>query len=121
MVDTTHYFNFFDKTLLSILFAVCCLLRKGLHSIMHSILQFLCQINRCKVAFANFLNRFELFMKTPLIKFPFENLSPTLKIRLICQTVHTRFFSPFKGNLQFLFNERKFEIKIKLDCSTANI
>jgi hypothetical protein len=121
MVDATHHLYFFDETLLSILLTVCCLLGKCFHSILHSILQFLSQIDRSKVTFANFFNRFELFMKTSLIQFSFENLSPTLKIRFICQWIHTRFLSPFKGNLKFLFGKWKFEIEIKFDGSTANI
>jgi hypothetical protein len=121
VADAAHYFDLFDKALLSVFLAVRCLLRECLHSVVHSVLQFLRQIDGGEVAFANFLDWFELLVKASLIEFAFENLSPTLQIRLVCQTVHTRFLPPFEADLKFVFHERKFEIEVKLNGSISNI
>jgi hypothetical protein len=121
VVYAAHHFDFLNQTLLPIFLTVRGFLGEGLHSVVHSVLQFLSQIHGREVAFADFLDRFELLMETPLVELPLQNVPPTLQVRLACQAVHTRFLTSLKGYLALLFGEREFEIEVELDGSTADI
>lgn len=68
IVEVPHYFYFFDKAFFSILFAISCLLWKGLDCKFLLVLETLHQIHWSEVALTNFFYWLELLVETHLIQ-----------------------------------------------------
>jgi hypothetical protein len=68
VIQVPHDFDFLDEAFLSVFLAECCLLGKGLDSTFLLSIVPLGKIDGGKVAFANFLDRLEVLMKTSLIE-----------------------------------------------------
>lgn len=80
MIEVTHYVNFVDKWLFSFVFAVSSFFRECFYSVFLAIFVLNDQINRSKVTFSDFFNRFEKLMETSLIKFSAKVVSPSKKL-----------------------------------------
>ena len=68
VVEVPHDFDFLDQALLSLVLAVGSFLREGLDSVGHFVFELLRQIDRGEVALADFLDRLELLVETPLVQ-----------------------------------------------------
>lgn len=82
VIQLSHDLDFLDQALLSVLFAVCGLFRKGFDRIVLMIFVFFNQVHRSKVSLSNLLDWFELFMKAFLVEVVFQNLLPLCMISL---------------------------------------
>lgn len=67
MIQVAHDLNLFNKTLFSVLFAICTLFRERFYSKLSFCLYFLDQIHRCEVSLTYFLDGLECLMKPFLI------------------------------------------------------
>lgn len=67
MVELTHYLDFFDQGLFSILFTVGSFFRESFDCIFFLVLVFDDEIDRGEISLSYFFDRFEQFMETSLI------------------------------------------------------
>jgi hypothetical protein len=99
MIEFSHELDLIYQRLLSILFTVSSFFRKGFYGILLSILMFINKINRCKIAFAYLLNWLKKLVKSSLIDFLRQSISPmypTFLIGLVLQD--NAFLLSFKAN-----------------------
>ena len=76
MIELPHDLDFLDEALFSIFFTVSCFLGEGFDCIVLMVVKFLDKVDRGKVALSDFLDGFELFMKSFLVEVNFENFFP---------------------------------------------
>ncbi len=81
VIKGSHNLNLIDEGLFSFFFTECSFFWEGLDSIFFSVFILNDQINRSKVSFSNFLDRFEEFMETSLVNFFSKDASPLKKFR----------------------------------------
>jgi hypothetical protein len=113
MAEMSHDFNFLNETLLALFFRVSGFFGKGLNSVSVFILMFFDKINRGEVSFSNFIKSLELLMKSSLVKFEFEDHSPSLKILVVGKLVSELCVTFFEEDFSGVLLESEFEIKIE--------
>lgn len=82
MIEISHDFYLFYKTLLSLVLTIGSLLGEGLHCVVLSVFDFFSEVNRSEVTLTDFLLGLELLMKTPLVDLRFQDLSALLEIKI---------------------------------------
>ena len=115
MVEVSHNLNFFDQALFAFFLTVGGFLSKSFHCIICFIFCFFDQKDCGKVSFPNFLVRLELLMKSSLIEFAFQNLSPTIDLTLWFQCISYCIGLSLKLDLRGRMSKAKLHIEIKLD------
>lgn len=115
MVETPHDLYLLYEALLSLVFAVGCLLRKGLDCIAPSIFYLFSEIYRSKVSFANLLLGFELLMKASLVELGPQNLPPSPEFFLRVEVVDYFFLYFFEEDGRRIVLKRELELKIEMD------
>ncbi len=114
MTQVSHNLDFLYQTLLSFLFTVSGLFRKGFDSVSVFVLMLFNQVNWSEVSFSDFVEGFELFMEASLVQSNFQKQSPGGNIFLWVELIGELSVSFLEEDFPAFRLESEFQIKVKV-------
>jgi hypothetical protein len=119
MIKTPHNLDLLNETLLTVFLTVRTLLRKCLHCVIYTVLQFLCEVHGRKITLPDLLKRLELLVEPALVEPALQHLPPAQQLVLGLQLVPDGVPSAFEGDLKGVLAEGELKVEIEGDRPVA--